>query len=126
MRNCRVEFMVQISRRIGLLILVWGWLASPVLAKPKYQPLPVRLDRAGEKWAQKTLGKMSVEEKVGQLFMFWTRAQFLNTDSPDYLQLRETIAKYHVGSFAMTVKYEPPFLYKNQPYEAADLLNRLQ
>ena len=26
----------------------------------------------------------------------------------------------------MTVRYEAPFLYKNQPYEAADLLNRLQ
>jgi beta-N-acetylhexosaminidase len=34
--------------------------------------------------------------------------------------------QYHVGSFAMTVRYEPPFLYKNQPYEAAELLNRLQ
>jgi beta-N-acetylhexosaminidase len=26
----------------------------------------------------------------------------------------------------MTVRYEPPFLYRNQPYEAAELLNRLQ
>ena len=34
--------------------------------------------------------------------------------------------KYHVGSFAMTVRWEPPFLYRNQPYEAAELLNRLQ
>ena len=34
--------------------------------------------------------------------------------------------KYHIGSFAMTVRWEPPFLYRNQPYEAAELLNRLQ
>src|SRR5262249_22826342 len=95
-------------------------------AKPKYQPLPVHLDRGGEKWAQKTLRKMSLEEKIGQLFMIWTRAEFLNAKSPEYEHLRDTINKYHVGSFAMTVRYEPPFLYKNQPYEAADLLNRLQ
>lgn len=95
-------------------------------AKPKYQPLPVRLDHDGEKWAEKTLRKMSVEEKVGQLFMIWTRAEFLNVNSPAYLQLRDTMNKYHVGSFAITVRYEPPFLYKNQPYEAAELLNRLQ
>jgi beta-N-acetylhexosaminidase len=69
---------------------------------------------------------MSVEEKVGQLFMIWTRAEFLNVNSPTYLELRDSMNRYHVGSFAMTVRYEPPFLYKNQPYEAAALLNRLQ
>jgi beta-N-acetylhexosaminidase len=67
-----------------------------------------------------------VEEKVGQLFMIWTRAQFLNANSPDYAQLRDTMNKYHVGSFAMTVRYEPPFLYRSEPLEAAQLLNRLQ
>jgi beta-N-acetylhexosaminidase len=97
-----------------------------LLAKTKYQPLPVHLDHDGEKWAQKTLRKMSVEEKVGQLFMIWTRAQFLNANSPDYAQLRDTMNKYHVGSFAMTVRYEPPFLYRSEPLEAAQLLNRLQ
>jgi beta-N-acetylhexosaminidase len=101
-------------------------LSSFVFAKPKYQPLPVKLDHDGEKWAQKTLRKMSLEGKIGQLFMIWTRAEFLNSESPDYIHLRDTISRYHIGSFALTVRYEPPFLYKNQPYEAADLLNRLQ
>jgi len=101
-------------------------LTSPAFAKTKYQPLPVHLDRDGERWAEKTLRKMSVEEKVGQLFMIWTRAQFFNVNSPDYAQLRDTMNKYHVGSFAMTVRYEPPFLYRNEPFEAAELLNRLQ
>ena len=101
-------------------------LSISAFAKTKYQPLPVKLDRNGEKWAEKTLRKMSVEQKVGQLFMIWTRAEFLNVNSPEYLRLRDTMNKYHVGSFAMTVRYEPPFLYKNQPYEAAELLNRLQ
>ena len=100
--------------------------APSALAKPKYQPLPVHLDHDGEKWAEKTLHKMSAEEKIGQLFMIWTRAEFLNANSPEYLRLRDTMNKYHVGSFAMTVRYEPPFLYHNEPYEAADLLNRLQ
>jgi beta-N-acetylhexosaminidase len=96
-------------------------------AKEKYQhPGPVHLDRDGEKWAEKTLRKMTTDEKVGQLFMIWVRAQFLNVNSPDYIQLRDTVAKYHIGSLAMTVRFEPPFLYRNQPYEAAALLNRLQ
>ena len=95
--------------------------------KDKFEhPGPIHLDRDGEKWAEKTLRKMTVEEKVGQLFMIWVRAQFLNVNNPDYLQLCDTITKYHIGSLAMTVRYEPPFLYRNQPYEAAALLNRLQ
>src|SRR5215475_5783617 len=114
--------MVQSLTVLLLLVLT----TVPALAKTKYQPLPVRPAHKGEKWAQKTLAKMSLEEKVGQVFMVWCRAEFLNLNSPEYLELHETINKYGVGAFAMTVPYEPPFLYKGQPYEAADLLNRLQ
>ena len=112
--------------RCALFLIALTLLTAPAFAKTKYQPLPIGLDHEGEKWAEKTLHKMSVEEKVGQLFMIWTRAQFFNVNSPDYAQLRDTMNKYHVGSFAMTVRYEPPFLYRNEPFEAAELLNRLQ
>ena len=109
------------------MVLLGLLLAYPALAKEKYQPAgPVHLDREGEKWAEKTLRKLSTEEKVGQLFMIWVRAEFLNVDNPEYVQLRDTMRKYHIGSFCMTVRYEPPFLYRNEPYEAAVLLNRLQ
>src|SRR3954471_11324794 len=102
-------------------------LSTFAFAKDKFQqPGPIHLNRDGEKWAEKTLRKMSSEEKVGQLFMIWVRAEFLNVSSPEYLELRDTMQKYHIGSFAMTVRWEPPFLYRNQPYEAAELLNRLQ
>ena len=112
-----------LPRALCLILL----LLSPAFAKEKFsQPRPVQLDRDGEKWAQKTLKNLSLEEKVGQLFMIWVRAEFLNVNSPEYLQLRDSINKYHVGSFAMTVRAEGPFLYRNQPYEAAVLLNRLQ
>jgi beta-N-acetylhexosaminidase len=110
-----------------LLPLVLFALLIPAYAKEKYsKPGPIHLDRDGEKWAEKTLRKLSLEEKIGQLFMVWVRAEFLNVNSPEYLQLRDSMQKYHVGSFAMTVRFEPPFLYRNQPYEAAELLNRLQ
>jgi len=100
---------------------------TSALAKDRYQrPGPIHLDRDGEKWAEKTLRKLSLEEKVGQLFMVWVRAQFLNQDSETYAQLRDDINRYHVGSFAMTVPVDGPFLIKSEPYEAAMLLNRLQ
>ncbi len=111
-----------IVRAVLLFVLV-----SCSFAGTKYQQArPIHLDRDGQKWAEKTLRKLSPEEKVGQLFMIWVRAEFLNVDSPQYLQLRDSMLKYHIGSFAMTVPYEPPFLYKSLPYEAAVLINRLQ
>lgn len=109
-----------------LVFLVFFFLIFSAFAKTKYQPLPMRLDHDGEKWAEKTLRRLSDEEKVGQLFMIWVRAEFLNAGSPQYAELRDSMNKYHVGSFAMSVRYEPPFLFKSGPYEAAVLLNRLQ
>jgi len=100
---------------------------TATFAKDRYQkPGPLRLDRNSEKWAEKTLHKLTPEEKIGQLFMVWVRAQFLNNDSDTYAQLRTVIDKYHVGSFAMTVPVDGNFLIKSEPYEAAMLLNSLQ
>lgn len=113
-------------RSVIALLLVFLMTTSS-FAKERYQkPGPIHLDRDGEKWAKKTLHKLSTEEKIGQLFMVWVRAQFLNDDSETFAQLRESIDKYHVGSFAMTVPVDGPFLIKSEPYEAAMLLNHLQ
>jgi len=106
-------------------ILLALTLTVSVFAKDKDKhshPTPAR----GDKWADKTLRKLTVEEKVGQVFMIWCRASFLNVESPEYLEWREDMQKYHVGSFAMTVHVDGPFLLRSEPYEAAELLNRLQ
>jgi beta-N-acetylhexosaminidase len=113
-------------RTLGLLLFAF-LITTAATAKDKYQrPGPIHLTRDGEKWAEKTLHKLSVEEKVGQVFMIWCRASFLNVENPEYLQLVEALQKYHVGSFAMTVHVDGPFLLRSEPYEAAELLNRLQ
>src|SRR5438309_1545630 len=107
--------------------LIVSLLPPLALAKERYQqPGPIHLDRDRQKWAEKTLHKLSTEEKVGQLFMIWVRVQFWNAENPDYLQLRNNIHKYHIGSLAMSVPVDGPFLLRNQPFEAAELLNRLQ
>ena len=111
---------------VGAFLIV-SLLTPLALAKERYQqPGPIHLDRDRQKWAEKTLHKLSSEEKVGQLFMIWVRVQFWNTENPDYLQLRDNIHKYHIGSLAMSVPVDGPFLLRNQPFEAAELLNRLQ
>lgn len=113
--------------RKGLLLVVLLLLVSYSVAKEKKaSPGPLHLDKDGEKWVNKTLKKMTLEQKVGQMFMVWSRAQFYNVNSPDYLKLTDELKKYHLGGFGMTVATDGPFLLKNEPYEAAMLNNRLQ
>jgi beta-N-acetylhexosaminidase len=113
-------------RTLALLLLALA-LTTQASAKDKFQhPAPIHQTRDGDKWAEKTLHKLTLEEKIGQVFMIWCRASFLNVENPEYLQFREAMQKYHVGSFAMTVHVDGPYLLRSEPYEAAELLNRLQ
>jgi beta-N-acetylhexosaminidase len=113
------------------LLLITLLLAACCFAKDKskdrfLQPGPIHVDRAGQKWVDKTMRKMSPEDKVGQLFAIWVKAQFLNDADPIWIQLRDNVRKYHIGSLVMTVPVDGPVLLKSQPYVAAELLNRLQ
>jgi beta-N-acetylhexosaminidase len=96
-------------------------------SKDRYlQARSIHLDRAGKKWADKTLRKMSAEEKIGQLFSISVRVQFLNDADPIFIQMRDSVQKYHVGSLVMSVPVDGPVLLRSQPYVVAELLNRLQ
>jgi beta-N-acetylhexosaminidase len=112
---------------LAALLLVPGRASARDRSLERFQPPgPIHLDRDGHKWAEKTLRRMSPEEKVGQLFMIWAKVQFMNEADPAWLLLRDNVRKYHIGSLGMTVPADGPVLFKNQPYEAAELLNRLQ
>jgi beta-N-acetylhexosaminidase len=112
---------------LAVLVVFFLTIEMPTFAREKQaQTGAIQLTRQREKWAEKTLRKMTLEEKVGQVFMIWCRASFLNVESPEYMQLRESMEKYKVGGFAMTVHVDGPFLLRSEPYEAAELLNRLQ
>lgn len=112
------------SRNILALFLSLA-ITLPAFAKKHPHPSPVN-PLKGDKWAEKTLRSLSDEEKVGQVFMIWCRASFLNVESVEYQQWLDAMSKYHVGSFAMSVHVDGPFLLRTEPYEAAELLNRLQ
>src|SRR3954468_3461102 len=76
--------------RFSVLFVLLLLISVPLTAKDKdkyLKPGPIKLDKDGEKWAEKTLKKMTLEEKVGQMFMVWTRVTFHNVDSADYKKL---------------------------------------
>ncbi len=114
-------------RQLALTVLILSTIFSFAKDKGRVpQPGPIHLDKEGQKWVDKTLRKMSPEEKVGQLFMIWTRVQFMNEGDPAWIALRDSVRKYHIGGVTMSVPVDGLVLLRNQPYEAAELLNRLQ
>jgi beta-N-acetylhexosaminidase len=111
-------------RRLIVLIL---FLALHAVAQDRFQkPGPVQLTREGDRWAERTLRRLTLEEKIGQMFMVRAIAEFRNLDSPEFQQLAADIRRYHLGSILLTVPSESGFVFRNQPYEAAALLNELQ
>ena len=63
----------------------------------------VDVDRADRVWAEKTLKNLSLEEKVGQLFMIRMRVELLKWKESQLLRsIRNNIRKYHIGALAMS------------------------
>ena len=124
------RYALRMIRNLLISALAFLLFSLPVLAKDpkdKLQPVgPVALDKDGEKWAEKTLKKLSLEEKIGQMIMIWSRAGFYNVGNPEYIKLRDNIRKYHIGALAMTVQLDGNFLIKSDPYEVAAMTNGLQ
>ncbi len=109
------------------LVIIFLLLTCACAGDEKLQrPGPVRLTRDGDKWAHKTLRKMSLEQKIGQMFMIRAQTEFFNLASPHYLQLRDEIRRYHIGGVLLTVATEDGAVLRNQPYEAAMFTNQLQ
>jgi len=78
-------------RQVSLCLTVMCLLLPCAAKINSSTPAPSISTVTGEKWAEEDSPQDVTEEKVGQLFMIWVRAQFLNVNSPDYLQLRDSI-----------------------------------
>jgi beta-N-acetylhexosaminidase len=95
-----------------------------------------KLDSQAERWVSSTLGKMTVDDKVGQLLVSSFASEYLSTDSPEYDALARAVHEYRVGGFHVFGGSEPVpevLLDPNygpvtlgQPLAAASLFNRLQ
>src|SRR5579862_1473961 len=107
-----------------LLLTLLTFLGSAALPREPYKEKPAQ--SVADSWAQNTLKTLSVEEKVGQLFMIRLRVEFLKGRSPAYFELRNNIRKYHVGALAMSVPAQGRAGSVNRRIETVTLLNRLQ
>ena len=59
--------------------------AAPARAKKK--PEPGKLSAAQEKWVAKTLKKLTLDEKIGQMLMLGVFPGYMPTDDPRYKEI---------------------------------------
>ncbi|HEV3140122.1 MAG TPA: glycoside hydrolase family 3 N-terminal domain-containing protein, partial [Vicinamibacterales bacterium] len=122
-------------RRARLLFIVVACAAAIAAATAAGPPL-FPLDRAGERWVEQTRGKLTLDEKIGQLIVPSVESSFLSTDSDAFDELSRLVREYHVGGFHVFGASQPtPGVLLNasygsvllgHPLSAASLLNRLQ
>jgi beta-N-acetylhexosaminidase len=104
-----------------LMLFVPGWSAEPYS-----KAAPVELNAEGRRWVEQTLKQLSLEEKAGQMLSVRYYTDFQNFGGDAYLQFRDQMQKYHVGSVVLTVHVDGPVLLKNPPLEVAAVANQLQ
>ncbi len=114
-------------RNLAFLFAVFALLGSA--AEPREQSKQARarhIGRVDDSWAEKTLKNLSLEEKVGQLFMIRMRVELLHETSPSYFELRNNIRKYHIGSLAMSAPPQGRARDSRRRQEVVTLLNHVQ
>jgi beta-N-acetylhexosaminidase len=86
-------------------------------AAEKIKPFQRKASSEALKWADQQLGKMSLDEKIGQLISVGINATFLNQDSEAFKALRHQVVDNHVGGI---------ILFRGPVYESVMLVNRMQ
>jgi len=85
-----------------------------------------RLPPGAAQWVETTLGKMTLDEKVGQLIFATYHGSFTATDATAYAEMMRDVEKLHVGGFINITQSSPLGIVKSQAYPTAALTNQLQ
>src|SRR6266850_6735189 len=117
--------MTYIARLAVILSVVTGSCYAQANA-PESTPAAVRLSSEGQKWSEKTLKQVSLEEKVGQMLQLRYYMDYKDFDSGEYKIIREQIQKYHIGSLVCGMHFATSGPVRSSAIEAAKAANQLQ
>ncbi|MCU1290822.1 MAG: Beta-glucosidase-like glycosyl hydrolase [Acidobacteria bacterium] len=71
-----------------------------VFAQPQTQAQR-KTDKKAAQWVEKTIKKMTLREKIGQMMVMSTSGEFANTGSNRFKEMRRQIEEFHVGGFTL-------------------------
>jgi beta-N-acetylhexosaminidase len=110
----------------------YGLLLLPILllmtssGRTQKAAAPSRKVPRESKWVEKTLKKMSLQEKLGQLLVIYYFGEFTSTESPEYKELMRLVEQEHVGGFIVGTTRWPLGIIRSQVYPTAVLANQMQ
>ncbi len=114
-------------RRTACLLLFF--LLLPLNATPAFAQgdSGKQLPRAARRWVERTLKRLTLEEKVGQLLMVPYFGAFSNNKSDEFARLSQQVRELHVGGFVVATRpRKPSGIELTEVYALARLTNRLQ
>ena len=125
--NSGIYAMRKLSRWLLLLILFMATTGRTQKSpRAPAAPTPAKLSPDSERWVAQTLKKMTLDEKIGQVFAVWAYGAFMSTESPEYRDLLRDVEEKHIGSFAIQTQGSPLGIERSQVYPTAVLVNTLQ
>ena len=98
--------------RLFLIFAIFTSFGNSAFAATKFRP-----SEKAEKWADKQIKKMSLDEKIGQLVHIGINARFMNQDSPEFITLKRQVTENKIGGIVVFV---------GGVYETVHLINRMQ
>ncbi|MDZ7269722.1 MAG: serine hydrolase [candidate division KSB1 bacterium] len=109
-----VAFSPALRRVLCGVALLWAGhlMAQAVPAKPARG-----LQQDSPSWVEQTLRRMSLREKLGQLFFYYLDADFKPESDPKLQNIERLVTQHHLGGL---------HLWRGEPYATAHLTNRLQ
>ncbi|MBZ5699418.1 MAG: serine hydrolase [Acidobacteriia bacterium] len=119
---------MKLSRWLLLLAFLLMATTGRTQKTPRTPPAPNRtkLSPEADRWVAQTLKKMTLEEKIGQVFAVWCYGGFLSVESAEYQELLRDVQEKHIGSFAIQTQGSPLGIERGQVYPTAVLVNMLQ
>ncbi len=100
-------------------------LMTPSARAQKKFPTPGQ-SPASAAWVEKTLRRMTLREKLGQMLMVSFFGVFSPADSPEYKEILHEVEENHVGGLIIVTDRGPLGLERSQVYPTAVMTNELQ
>lgn len=84
---------------LAALLIVFAFCSSAFVSAQsgQYQPFDRKLSKKDEDWVRKTLKSMTLDEKIGQMFMADANVVFWNRESEEFKKLQHQIVDNKVG-----------------------------
>ena len=105
-----------IKNLASLSFLILSLLLITSCAREALKP-SLTLTQSGQRWVQKTLNQMTLEEKISQMISCRFSGHFYNLDSPVVQRLESLVKEQKVGGL---------IIFGGEAFEAAYLINKLQ